>query len=132
MDEPTLSLLQQLEGASGRDFATALQVTQRLGLPRDYVDLLVEHDGARGFIGENYVDFYGTSELTEEAGFPELDHLANVVVFGSNGAGEAFAFDATGHVVMVPWIGGTEDAIRQGTFEEFLRRLRDDRLFDRG
>jgi hypothetical protein len=44
-------------------------------------------------------------------------------VFGSNRGGEAFVFDAHGQVLVVPWIGAPQDAIPQGSFTNFLRRL---------
>ena len=41
--------------------------------------------------------------------------------FGTNGAGEAFVFNDAGEVLVVPWIGGREDAIPQGRFPAFVR-----------
>jgi hypothetical protein len=46
---------------------------------------------------------------------PELDHLHGLVIFGSDGGNEAFAFDEGGRVVVIPWIDGREDAVPQGT-----------------
>ena len=47
---------------------------------------------------------------------PELDHLHGLVVFGSDGAGEPFAFTPDGTVVMISWIGNSDEAIPQGSF----------------
>lgn len=48
---------------------------------------------------------------------PELDHLHGLVVFGSDGAGEPFAFTPDGTVVMISWIGNGDEAIPQGSFD---------------
>jgi hypothetical protein len=96
-------------------------------VPDDYLAFLASHDGAEGAVGV----LAPTAEVGRGAElFPELDHLHGFVIFGSNGAGEVFAFTPEGHAVVVPWIGGEEDAIRQGTFLQFLRRLVEDRLFE--
>ena len=52
-----------------------------------------------------------------------------LVVFGGNGAGEAYAFDPRGEymtIVMFPWIGhDDEEILFQGrTFTEFLNPCR--------
>jgi hypothetical protein len=60
-----------------------------------------------------------------------LDHLHGLVVLGSDGGLEAFGFDPAGTVVVLPWIGGREDAVPQGSFAQFLRRLIERRLLDR-
>jgi hypothetical protein len=57
--------------------------------------------------------------------------LRDFVIFGSNGGGEVFAFDRDGRAVVVPWIGGVDDAIPQGTFSDFLAGLVEGRLFER-
>lgn len=96
-------------------------------VPEDYLSFLALHDGGVGAIGR----LRPAAEVGRGADVcPGLDHLRDMVVFGSDGGGEAFAFDTDGGVVVVPWIGGIEDAIPQGTFTDFLSRLAHDRLFD--
>jgi hypothetical protein len=64
--------------------------------------------------------------------YPQLTFaFAGGLVFGSNGGGEAFVFDARGEVLMVPWIAAPEDAIPQGSFTSFLRRLETGTTFTR-
>ena len=97
-------------------------------VPEEYLSFLMEHDGAVGAVG--------LLAPAAEVGWgqelhPALDHLHGLVIFGSNGAGEAFGFDSSAHVVVIPWIGDREDAIPQGTFMEFLDRLIEGRLFER-
>jgi len=96
-------------------------------VPDDYLAFLSEHNGGNGAAGilDPAAEVGPGSERN-----PELDHLAGLVVFGSTGGGEAFAFDVAGRVVFVPWIGDLTDAIPQGTLQEFLSRLLDDRRFD--
>lgn len=89
-------------------------------LPSEYVDFLRQHNGAEGAVGE-LVRVEELSLADDE--YPELDHLAGLVVFGSNGGLEVFAFDPDGQVLVIPWIGGREDAIPQGSFVDFTRRL---------
>jgi hypothetical protein len=97
-------------------------------VPDDYLAFLSAHDGGEGPVG--------VLDPAPEVGrgadlYPELEHLREFVIFGSDGGGEAFAFTADGHVVVVPWIGGEEDAIPQGTFTEFLPRLIEGTMFER-
>jgi hypothetical protein len=96
-------------------------------VPEDYLEFLSAHDGAVGAIAllEPAAQVGQGSEL-----HPELEHLHDLVVFGSDGAGEAFAFTKDGTVVMIPWIGNREDAVSQGSFTRFLVRLLEDTLFD--
>jgi hypothetical protein len=102
-------------------------------LPEEYVMFLLEHNGADGPVGEEgWAVFYPAEELAAvNADYGELDHLTGWFIFGGNGAGEAYAFDEHGEVFVVPHIGGREDAIRQGRFEPFLRRLADGTMFNR-
>jgi SMI1 / KNR4 family (SUKH-1) len=93
-------------------------------LPADYLAFMEQHDGAGGTEG----DLWSAAEVGRGRDVcPEVDHLAELVVFGGNGGGEAFTFDADGQVVVIPWIGGAEDAIPQGSFTEFLARRFDQR-----
>jgi hypothetical protein len=97
-------------------------------MPDDYLAFLAAHDGAEGAIGE----IAPAADVGRGADVcPEVDHLRDFVVFGSNGGGEVFAFDSDGRAVVVPWIGGIEDAVPQGTFTDFLSRLVEGRLFER-
>jgi hypothetical protein len=110
--------------------ATVARLRHELGqqVPDDYLAFLAAHDGAEGAVGV----LAPAAEVGRGADlYPELDHLHDFVIFGSDGGGEAFAFEPGGRVVVVPWIGGAEDAIPQGTFTEFLSMLTDGRLFER-
>lgn len=99
-------------------------------LPRDYVDFLRRSDGGEGFIGPNaYVIFWRLGELEEmNKAYQVSEYAPGLFVFGSDGGGEAFAFDnrtAEKQVVSVPFVGmELELAQKMGsTFSEFLREL---------
>jgi hypothetical protein len=129
--EVTRARLASLEGRPGLSKPVAREVVRRHRLPELYEEVLQLTDGAEGFVGANYLRLFGSRDLADEDEAPPLDQFERLSVFGSNGAGEAFAFNGAGAVVMVPWIGGAEDVIAQGSFDNFVQRLHDDLLFDR-
>jgi hypothetical protein len=94
-------------------------------VPEDYLAFIEQHDGASGEVGE----LWPAAEVGRGKDVaPGVDHLAELVLFGSDGGLEAFAFDAARQVVVVPWIGGERDAVPQGSFVDFTRRLVERRL----
>jgi len=97
------------------------------GRSRDSVAFLAQHDRATGASAKLFPA--AAVGLGAERS-PELDHLTALVIFGTDGGLEVFAFDKSGAVVVVPWIGSVTDAIPQGTFSTFLSRLVEDKLFD--
>lgn len=102
-------------------------------LPADYVAFLLEHNGGEGPVGdEGWGAFHPIEALPQiQIDYAELDHLGGWVIFGSDGGGEAFVFDQEGSVLVVPWIGGQEDAVPQGSFTEFVQRLGVGRILGR-
>lgn len=120
----------ELTLAGPADPAGLDRLRQELGtqVPDDYLAFLRAHDGAEGAVGR--LAPVAEVGLADDL-YPELDHLHGLVEFGSNGGLEMFGFDPNGGVVVIPWIGSPEDAIPQGSFAEFLRRLVEQRLFDR-
>ena len=116
---------------------TRYQADLRFRLPSDYVKFLQRMNGGQGFVGQNYLMAWRIDELVRtnrnylvEEAAPEL------FLFGSDGGGEAFAFDTRSTppvVVMVPFIGmELSTAIPIGrSFDEFLQNLYgSDSLFD--
>jgi len=102
--------------------------------PDDYVAFMHVTDGGDGFLGDNYVSFWSAGDLVDRnQGYQIEEYAPNLVVFGSDGGGEAFAFDRStqpASIVMVPFIG-LDSAIPQGqTFRDFLSRLRAGGPFD--
>lgn len=101
-------------------------------LPEGYRRFLLEHGGGEGWIGEHYLVLWRASELASfnsDYGFPE--HAPSLVAFGSNGGGEAFAFDKRSEmqsIVMVPFIGMSEDDALHvaGSLDNLLDRMATD------
>lgn len=103
--------------------------TQSLGveLPNDYRAFLQSSNGGQGFLGQNYVIFWKAEELKPlNVGY---EVPLGLVLFGTDGGGEAYAFDSRERpwkVVQVPLIGMDDPrlAIPLGSsFTEFCRTL---------
>ena len=97
-------------------------------LPADYVRFLQQMNGGEGFVGKNYLRVWPVEELVRynkryhvEKGAP------GIFLFGTDGGGEAFAFDTRSTpspIVAVPFILDLEDGIFIArNFESFLQHL---------
>lgn len=103
------------------------QVASGLILPEDYAQFLQEVNGGEGFIGpQAYLILWPLEELQglNEA-YEVQEYAPGLFLFGSNGGGEAFAFDtrvAGNPIVTVPFVGMDRELARPmaPTFEEFL------------
>jgi hypothetical protein len=88
-----------------RDAATALGIP----LPLDYVQFLRRHNGGEGSAGNHSVVLFKAEELKPFNDDYEIKEYApGLVLFGSNGGGEGYAFDTRNSpmsVVRVPFIG---------------------------
>ena len=84
---------------------------QKLGraLPAEYVQFLSMMDGGEGFINREYVIFYSVGDIISVNQSDEIEKAApGLVVFGSDGGGEAYGFDTRDPkwpVVQLPFIG---------------------------
>jgi hypothetical protein len=96
-------------------------------LPADYLSAVDEFGGREGFIGETYLRLYRLEELVGLNVAYEVPALfPQVILFASNGAGEAFAFPlGQAGVLQVPFLPlSTEHAGRvASSFTEFVRLL---------
>jgi hypothetical protein len=100
-------------------------------LPADYVQFLQKMNGGEGSLGGNaYVALWRVEELGDRnADYEVAEFSPGLFLFGSNGAGEAFAFDTRSdqfRIVAVPFIGMDDlrDAIVIATnFRAFLEVL---------
>jgi hypothetical protein len=120
---------------ASRDAVARCQANLRFRLPADYVRFLEQMNGGEGFVGNNYLMAWRIEDLIQfnkdyfvDVAAPEL------LLFGSNGGGEAFAFDtrlSPPPIVAVPSIVYLEDAIPIApNFNAFLQHLyRSDSLF---
>jgi hypothetical protein len=95
--------------------------------PDDYAAFMHSTDGGEGWVGENYIAFWSATELVEYNRDNQVHEYApNLVIFGSDGGGEAFAFDRSKQppaIVMVPFIGLDAPVPQGATFTDFLARL---------
>lgn len=74
-------------------------------LPSDYVALVQGFGGREGFLGTGYLRLYRLEQLTAlNLAYEVPERLPHVIVFGSNGGGEAYGFTSTGAVVRVPFL----------------------------
>ncbi len=100
-----------------------------LQLPREYREFLEKSNGAEGFVGNNsYACFWPVNELKQLNDAYEVGRYAPGYVFvGSDGGGEAIAFDTTSSmsIVKMLFVGMSRDiAIPQAeTFWQFLEVL---------
>jgi len=99
-------------------------------LPLDYKEFLVLSNGAEGFVGENsYVMLWTLDELMEfNKAYQVPLYVPELFLFGSDGGGEAFAFNKKDKmkIVKVPFVG-MDISLAQSlgsTFIEFLENLR--------
>lgn len=98
--------------------------------PADYKHFMASRDGGEGLVGSHYLILWRAGELIEFNRDYEVEKYApGLVFFGSNGGGEAYAFDVRPgekmEIRMVPFIGmSLRDAeLIADTFESFLNRL---------
>ena len=107
------------------------ELEQEVGvrLPSDYVAFLMESDGGEGEIGLNYVMLWRASEIAElNRAYEVFDHVPGLLLFGSSGGGEAYAFDLRrpGYpIVRVPFVGMDLSTARDvaDTFRGFVEAL---------
>jgi hypothetical protein len=103
------------------------QIDHGIELPEDYVDFLLHSNGADGPVGETgYVSLWGIDELIElNRGYRVEEFAPGILLFGSDGGDEAFAFDlrdSSMSIVEVPFVGMSLDEVRPlaATFTEML------------
>ena len=95
-------------------------------LPTDYKDFLLLTNGLEGCVNDEYLVLWGTTELIElNVAYKVKDFIQNIVIFGSDGAEDAFAFDTSSlrpFIVRLPFIGMgyIPNEKLADTFEEFL------------
>ena len=102
-----------------------------LRLPADYAQFLQQADGGEGFVGNAYVIFWRVSELLEmNKAYQVAEYAPGLFLFGSDGGGEAFAFDTRYEakpIVSVPFVGMELKLARPlgPNFKAFLENLFD-------
>jgi hypothetical protein len=97
-------------------------------LPAEYWDLMQFTNGCEGFLGGKYLRFYPAQQLIPlNTAFCTEEFIPGRFIFGSNGGGEAWAFDLqvrSALVVKLPFIPMHDQYSESfGGVEEFVRRL---------
>ena len=92
--------------------------------PTDYKDFLQFTNGLEGETADNYLVLWSAEELVQlNQAYNVNEFVSNVIVIGSDGAEDAFAFDTTNMtIVKLPFIGMGHIANEKlsDTFSEFL------------
>lgn len=84
---------------------------QRLGfrLPKSYVDFLLTRNGGEGFVGKHYLVLWKVEDLiTMNEAYHVAEFVPKILLFGSDGGGEAFGFDTRFEpcsIISTPFIG---------------------------
>ena len=118
----------------GSDEETINAAYRELGLvpPREYVAAMQFTDGGEGFIGQSYLRLYSSNRISELNRAYQISVFAQgLVLFGSNGGGEAYCFETRNgdvEIVQLPFIPMDFKHIRRfgGNFLQFLTALRDE------
>lgn len=124
-------LLAKFNGNPPEDANSIRQMETDIGLhlPEDYAKFLKEVDGGEGFVGNAYLILWRAGELLEmNKAYQVAEYAPGLFLFGSDGGGEAFAFDtrsATWPIVSVPFVGMELKLARPvaSTFKTFLEEL---------
>lgn len=116
-------------GASDADLDAAAAALG-IDLPEDYRAVMGRANGGDHEFGESWILLWRAKDLAENnAGYEVKEFAPGFTYFGSNGAGEAYAWDwrpeRKSQYVVIPFIDpGPETAVPCGnTFEEFLTVL---------
>jgi hypothetical protein len=131
-------MLAQFHGNPPSEPAIIDQAERQAGfaLPADYRDFLLKRNGGDGWVGLNYAMLWRAEELTEKnEGHSFTDLAPAILAIGSNGGGEAYAFDrrtAEPSLVLIPFIGMDLDVAIPiaKSFHAFLERIYTSDLFE--
>jgi len=107
-------LLQLISGLANKEPALDVALKSfteknQIFLPEEYIQFLRLKNGGEGFVGQNaYVMFWGLDELAEmNNAYNVKEYVPGLYLFGSDGGGEAYAFDTRSEmaIVKVPFVG---------------------------
>ena len=135
MDDRLEELFSEFTGNTPAPAESLTSLEQHFGkfvkkLPTDLREVLEASDGAEGFINKHYVMLWGAAEIIDCNKSYEVGLYApGLILFGSNGGGEAYGFDTRSAdampVVKVPFIGMALKYanVEASSFTEFLEKL---------
>ncbi len=123
-------LFGQMELAAPAKREAIAELEARLGVkfPDDYKGFLTQSSGAEGPIGaESYLVLWPLGDIADHnQGYKVAESAPNLVLFGSNGGGTAYAFERLGsdfEVVSVELVDMSEITGRWRSFRELLLGL---------
>jgi len=129
MAKSITKILENFDSNKPSPVETMVAVERQFGIefPADYKRFMADKDGGEGFVGSHYLILWRSSELVEFNRDYEVEKYApGLIFFGSNGGGEAYAFDARSKekmaIRMVPFVGMSLQEAEHiaDTFEDFL------------
>ena len=97
--------------------------------PKDFVEFLQLCNGGEGFVGSAYLILWRVEELSEmNRAYQVAKYAPGLFMFGSDGGGEAFAFDINATntpIVSVPFVGmdRASAVLLAESFNDFLTQL---------
>jgi hypothetical protein len=114
--------------------ATIADAERQLGikLPEDYVNFLTITNGAEGFLGSSYLILWHVEDLKRmNESYEVQEYIPGFVLIGSNGGGDAYAFDTRStrcQIVKIPFIGMDSNLAEPigSLFSDFLTHLREE------
>lgn len=72
-----------------------MELKFRIKFPEDYKEFLAISNGVSGFVGQSYLIIWPLEDLEEINQLASINEFApGLILFGSNGGGESYAFDA--------------------------------------
>jgi len=126
-----VQLLAKFNGNPPSDAAAIRRFETASGfrLPDGYAEFLQQTNGGEGFVGNAYLILWRVEELLEmNKAYQVAEYAPGLFLFGSDGGGEAFAFDTRSDakpIVTVPFVGMELKLARPvaSDFQAFLEEL---------
>jgi len=120
--------LEKFNGNNGITNEALLKLELPSSLPQDYLELLQQHNGGEGFINNEYLILYKADELKQmNSGYEVEKYTPGIFLIGSNGGGEAVAFDLRDKqtkVILIPFMFEYDAIVELGNnMSEFFKRV---------
>lgn len=119
-----------IQSPVSNDVIDNFEKTSNMKLPAEYKKFLKLTNGGEGFVGANsYAILWPLEDLIElNKSYNVNEYAPGLVIFGSNGGGEAYAFDTRSgimDVVQVPFVGMDIDLAQKiaPSFDKFIEKL---------
>lgn len=111
MNEEILKLTQKMDYNESVSATLVIDVQEKIKIkfPDDYIEFMLYSNGAEGFVGESYLAIWRLEEIVPlNDGYMVDKFVPGLILFGSDGGGEAYAFDTRftpTQYVEIPYIG---------------------------